>query len=116
MANLRLVLEVEVQPGNQMAASYTAPGLWALIDSMPRECWPAFLRGDIGFGTDGVMSEAEARGLPYLFKLKLTKNATSLIKKMMNKPNWKGRPWLGRPRVILAIAGLEDIQTGDCPS
>lgn len=98
MANLRLVLEVEVQPGNQMAASYTAPGLWALIDSMPRECWPAFLRGDIGFGTDGVMSEAEARGLPYLFKLKLTKNATSLIKKMMNKPNWEkaGHGWEGQ--------------------
>lgn len=98
MANLRLVLEVEVQPGNHMAASYTAPGLWALLDSMPRECWPRFLRGDIAFGTDGVMSEAEARELGYLFKLKLTKNATRLIKKLMGKPDWEkaGHGWEGQ--------------------
>ena len=98
MANLRLVLDVEVQPGNQMAASYTAPGLWTLIDSLPRKCWPAFLRGDIAFGTDGVMSEAEARELPYLFKLKLTKNATRLIQKLMSNSAWAkaGHGWEGQ--------------------
>lgn len=98
MANLRLVLDVEVQPGNQMAASYTAPGLFSLIDSIPQEGWPAFIRGDISFGADGVMSEAEKRGLPYLFKLKLTKNAMRLIKKLMSKPGWvkAGNGWEGQ--------------------
>jgi Transposase DDE domain group 1 len=98
MANLRLVLEVEVQPGNQMAASYTAPGLFSLIDSLPQECRPTFLRGDIAFGTDGVMSEAEARGLGYLFKLKLTNNATRLIKKLMGNSAWTkaGHGWEGQ--------------------
>jgi hypothetical protein len=28
LANLRLVLEVEVQAGNQHAAKHSAPGLW----------------------------------------------------------------------------------------
>lgn len=98
MANIRLVLDVEVQPGNQMAASYTAPGLLSLIDSIPRECWPAFVRGDIAFGADGVMREAETRELPYLFKLKLTKNAMRLIKKLMSKPGWvkAGHGWEGQ--------------------
>src|SRR5277367_6314619 len=59
MANLRLVLDVEVQPGNQMASSYSAPDLWSLLNRISREDWPQFIRGDIAFGTDGVMSQAE---------------------------------------------------------
>ena len=36
IANLRLILDVEVQAGNEMAASYTAPCLWSLLDRIPR--------------------------------------------------------------------------------
>ena len=35
IANLRLVLDVEVQAGNRSAASYTSPGLFTFIDSLP---------------------------------------------------------------------------------
>ena len=31
IANLRLILEVEVQDGDQSSAAYSAPGLWALL-------------------------------------------------------------------------------------
>jgi len=34
VANLRLVLDVEVQAGNHTAALYSRPGLWALIDRL----------------------------------------------------------------------------------
>ena len=34
LANLRLVLEVEVQAGNQHAAKHSAPGLWTLLDRL----------------------------------------------------------------------------------
>ena len=34
IANLRLILDVEVQAGNEMAASYTAPCLWSLLDNV----------------------------------------------------------------------------------
>jgi len=44
MANLRLVLEVEVQAGNQSASAYSASGLWALLERIPRANWPAFIR------------------------------------------------------------------------
>ena len=46
IANLRLILEVEVQAGNQSVVMYSAPGLWALLDRIPRAHWPAFIRGD----------------------------------------------------------------------
>jgi hypothetical protein len=98
MAGLRLVLDVDVTAGNQHASSYAASGLWALIDRIPRDCWPTLLRGDSGFGTEGVMREAELRRLPYLFKLRLTANVKKLIKKTFSKDGWTsaGQGWQGR--------------------
>jgi len=88
MANLRLILDVEVQAGNEMSANYTSPDLWSLLSRIPKEQWPEFIRGDCGFGTDGVMKEAEARGVDYLFKLKQTKNVQRLILELMNE-DWE---------------------------
>ena len=98
MAGLRLVLDVEVAAGNQHASSHATPGLWALLDRIPRDCWPALLRGDSGFGTEGAMREAERRVLPYLFKLRLTANVKKLIKKIFSKDDWTsaGQGWQGR--------------------
>ena len=36
IANLRLVLDVEVQAGNQTASKYSSPGLWELLGRLPR--------------------------------------------------------------------------------
>jgi hypothetical protein len=36
IANLRLVLEVEVQPGNQSASKHSSPGLWELLGRLGR--------------------------------------------------------------------------------
>lgn len=89
IANLRLILDVEVQPGNQMAASYTAPDLWSLLDRIPRHQWPEFIRGDCAFGSDGVMRVAEEKGVPYLFKLKQTKNVKRLIEQLSFNDEWE---------------------------
>ena len=40
---------------------------------LPPDCGRGFIRGDIGFGNEPVMREAERRHQPYLFKLRLTK-------------------------------------------
>lgn len=40
IANLRLVLDVEVKPGTDTAASHSSPGLWELLDRFPRSLWP----------------------------------------------------------------------------
>ena len=65
LANLRLVLEVEVQAGNQHAAKHSAPGLWTLLDRLGPQCAPWLLRGDRDWGNEGVISEAERRGQAY---------------------------------------------------
>jgi hypothetical protein len=82
MASTRLVFDVDVSPGDQHSSKHSAPGLWAFLDRLPRDLWPVLLRGDKGFGNEGVMREAEMRGLPYLFKLRLTKNTKRMIEKL----------------------------------
>ena len=56
IANLRLILDGEVQAGNQSASCHSAPGLWALLERRPLQHWPAFVRGDCD-GTQGHKGE-----------------------------------------------------------
>jgi hypothetical protein len=58
MASTRLVLDVEVLPGDEHTSKHGAPGLWGRIDRLPRDLKPSLLRGDCGFGNEGVMREA----------------------------------------------------------
>lgn len=97
IGNLRLALDVEVHGGKQHAAAHTRPGLWQFIDQLPKAAWPAFLRGDCAFGTDGLMREAEQRGLPYLFKLKQTSKVKRLMQKLFATAAWEpaGQGWEG---------------------
>lgn len=53
-----------------------------------REAWPQFLRGDCAWGTEGAMSEAEAHGVPYLFKIKQSSNVKKLIVKLCRNAQW----------------------------
>jgi hypothetical protein len=120
IANLRLVLDVEVHDGNQTAAKHGAPGLWALLDRLGRDCWPALLRGDTGWGNEAVMREAEQRALPYLFRIRLTANVRRAIERAMNGPwaeaghGWQGQSvelrldgWGRQRRVVLLRRKLE---------
>ena len=98
LANLRLVLAVEVQPGNQHTSKHSAPGLWELLDGLAAEHKPALLRGDANFGNEPVMREAEQRGQPYLFKLRLTKGVKRAIERAMREQDWQdaGAGWQGK--------------------
>jgi len=97
MANIRLVLDVEIRPGNETAAKYTMPGLWAFLDRLPRGAWPTFIRGDCAFGTERDMRDAESRSLPYLFKLRQTSKVKRLIKQLFSRGDWveAGQGWEG---------------------
>src|SRR6516165_9200329 len=64
MANLRLVLAAEVVPGNQHTSKHSSPRLWELLDSLPAAHRPYLIRGDVGFGNEPVMREAERRRVP----------------------------------------------------
>ena len=97
MANTRLALAVEVMPGNQTAPTHSMPGIWAWLDTLPKAKRPALLRGDIAYGSESVLSAAEARDQPYLTKLRLTKNVKALIKKLFRSHHWEeaGQGWEG---------------------
>ena len=89
IANLRLILDVEVQAGNQSASSYSAPGLWSLLDRLPKTHWPQFIRGDCDWGNEDIMAEAESRGIDYLFKLRQSKYVKQLILEHHCKSGWE---------------------------
>ena len=88
IANLRLILDVEVQAGDQSSSAYSAPGLWALLDRIPRSNWPAFIRGDCDWGSDTIMTEAEQRGIDYLFKLRKSPYVKKLILQQHCNTGW----------------------------
>jgi hypothetical protein len=96
-ANIRLVLDVEVQAGNQTASSYAQPEFWKYIDSLPAESRPTFVRGDCDWGTERMMTAAEERGILYLFKLKQRGKVKRLIQQAFSREDsvsagqgWKG--------------------------
>jgi len=106
LANLRLVLGVDVMPGNQHSANHSAPGLFALLDHIGRDRWPKFLRGDKGVASNAIMSECEQRGLDFLFKLRVTKNVKRAIERAMSEGRWTdaGQGWQGKS-VSLQLMG-----------
>ncbi|VAX17231.1 hypothetical protein MNBD_IGNAVI01-1252, partial [hydrothermal vent metagenome] len=79
--NLRLVLEVEVQAGDQSQSAHSLPGLISIIKRLSSTERPTFVRGDCDWGSDRVMSELEEINQDYLFKLKKSKNVKTLINK-----------------------------------
>lgn len=98
MATLRLMLGVEVAPGNQSHANTTLPGLIKLIDRLPLEKRPYLVRGDAGAGGEPTMDALEARAIAYLFKLRLTKNVKRYIERVFATPEWTdaGQGWEGQ--------------------
>lgn len=96
----KLVLNVDVQAGNQTASEYTQPTLWGWLESRDRKDWPTFLRGDIAHGNERMMSGAEERALPYLFKIRQTKGVAQLVSRLAgrgDKAGWRtaGQGWEG---------------------
>jgi len=92
-------------PGDEHTGAHSAPGLWALLDRIARDCWPALLRGDAGVASEGVMREAEGRGIDYLFKLRLTKNVKRLIERAFSRGGWSdaGQGWQGKAETLRLV-------------
>lgn len=97
IANIRMILDAEVMPGNESSSSHTLPHLFSWLDALPAEQHPSFIRGDCAFGTDAVMIACEARSLNYLFKLKQTQNVKRFIASKMSEGAWEnaGQGWQG---------------------
>jgi DDE family transposase len=102
VANIRMVLDMEVQAGNQTAPLYAQPELWAFVDGLAEWDRPIFMRGDCHWGAEKIMVEAEERKLGYLFKLKQSPKVKKLIGQIFRKEEWveAGQQWQGREDVL----------------
>lgn len=90
VANLRISLGVEVLPGKEHAAPHGMPGMWEMLEGLPRERWPTFARGDCGYGSEKIMQGFEERELPYLLKLRHTSKVKDLVRDLMRRSDgWK---------------------------
>lgn len=94
IGGLRLLVSMDVQGGKAHGAKHMAPRTWGWVDSLPADCKPALIRGDIGFGNEGYLCECEARELPHLFKIKMSKKVQKLIGKLATSQgtNWQQTP------------------------
>jgi len=90
IANIRMALNVDVQDGKKNSGCYSMPCLWQLLELISRENRPQFIRGDVSYGTEKIMSESESRDIKYLFKIKCSSKIKALIKHNMERNfEWK---------------------------
>lgn len=89
IANVRLVLDAEVQEGTATAAKYSLPRLIALLLALTPDKRPRLVRGDNAFGNEPVMRELESIDQPYLFKLRQTNGIKQLIERNWSRQDWQ---------------------------
>jgi hypothetical protein len=89
IANVRLVLDAEVQGGKHHAAKHSLPRLLELLKALPMPQRPKLVRGDNAFGNEPVMAELEAMGQPYLFKLRQSAGVKRLIERHWSRGDWQ---------------------------
>jgi len=88
IANLRLVLDAEVQNGKAHAARHSLPRLISLIKELSAEQRPRLVRADNAFGNEPVMGALEEIGQSYLSKLRQSPGVKSLIERLWSSDDW----------------------------
>lgn len=89
IANVRLVLDAEVQDGKAHAAKHSLPRLRQVLESLPPDKRPRLVRDDNAFGNDPVMAEMEALEQDDLFKLRQTAGVKRLIERQWSRQDWQ---------------------------
>ena len=92
VANLRLVLEVQVSTGKQHTSVHAKTALGRLLDELGQDPGghrrPALVRGDSGYGNEGILTELESRHQRYLLRLRQTKNVQRLVAQQFARDDW----------------------------
>jgi Transposase DDE domain group 1 len=87
VGNLRLVLDVQVSSGKQHTSVHAKAALARLLDELGARR-PALVRGDSGYGNEGILLELEGRGQPYLLRLRQTANVQRLVAQQFGRTDW----------------------------
>jgi hypothetical protein len=122
VGNLRLVLDVQVNSGKQHTSVHAKAGLARLLDELGDKR-PALVRGDCGYGNEGILVELEQRHQPYLLRLRQTKNVQRLVARQFSRTDWS-RPdaqgcqvvqdrlqllgWSAKRRVVIVRRRIRD--------
>jgi hypothetical protein len=92
VSNLRLVLDVQVSSGKQHSSGHAKATLGRLLDELGDERLgnrrPALVRGDSGYGNEGILLTLEERKQPYLLQLRQTKNVQRLVAQQFTREDW----------------------------
>ncbi len=88
VGNLRLVLDVRVSPGKEHSSRHAQTGLAALLDELEPSRRPKLVRGDSGYGNEGILLTLESREQPYLLRLRQTKNVLRLVQRQFARSDW----------------------------
>ena len=98
LANLRLVLAVEVQAGNEHTSKHSAPGLWACSTGLRRRTAPDAAARRRRLGQRAGDARGRAARPAYLFKLRLTKGVKRAVERAMREQDWQdaGAGWQGK--------------------
>src|SRR5271168_2647896 len=102
LSSLRLVLRVDVLPGDEYNVAHATDGLWTLLAQLGPARRPALLRGDKSWGIERVMARAEQNGLGYLFRLRMTLNVKRSLARAMQQADWAdaGQGWQGKETML----------------
>lgn len=87
VSNLRLVLDVQLSSGKQHASVHAKAALGRLLDELG-EGRPALVRGDSGYGIEGILLTLEQRKQPYLLRLRQTKGVQRLVAQQFARDDW----------------------------
>ena len=87
VGNLRLVLDVQVSSGKQHTSVHAKAALGRLLDELA-DRRPALVRGDSGYGNEGILLELENRAQPYVLRLRQTANAQRLVAIQFTRQDW----------------------------
>jgi len=87
VSNLLLVLDVQVSSGKQHTSGHAKTALGRLLDELG-ERRPAPVRGDSGYGNEGILLTLEERAQPYLLRLGQTRNVQRLVAQQFARTDW----------------------------
>jgi hypothetical protein len=102
VANLRLVLDVQVSFGKQHTSVHAKAAPGRLLDELGQDPRgnrrPALVRDDSGYGNEGILSELESRDLPSA--MELLDSPSALLRTMRAR--------------LPSAAGNERLRANDC--
>jgi len=87
VSNLRLVLDVQLSTGKQHTSGHAKAALGRLLDELGDK-QPALVRGDSGYGNEGILLQLEDRDQPYLLRLRQTANVQRLVALAFSRTDW----------------------------